>query len=137
MSEDEKPYKRPHPDVLAPGEPYPPRGGETVGTSEGSLPRVFPQAPIEERPSIEINPDNTHVVDADELHFHPTVKNFDVEGFIQSVCSVASNEMNKKPFIQINFGNGTAVFSYKKVKGAYDVTQVTGPGVVNDFEEEK
>jgi len=42
MSEDEKPYKRLHPDVLAPGEPHPPKDGETAGAGSTYYPDSIP-----------------------------------------------------------------------------------------------
>lgn len=131
--EEKKRYVREHPAVLAPNEPYPLRDGETVGGSRE--PKAAQEIPVvPEAPAIVMTKENTHIVDAEELKYHPTSRDVDVEAFIQSACSIADHGEHKKPYVQINFGNGTAVFSYEERGHRYKATQVTGKGIVNDFE---
>ncbi len=109
------------------------------------VPQMHPQSAIAEKTSeqVQLTKENTHTVPFEDLvypesHKKATRLPYEISRMIQSVCSIA--DRYHKPFVQINFANGTRVFTYKRKKGyvdikrgAYSFSLVSHPDVVDDF----
>lgn len=76
--------------------------------------------------------ENLHVFDAEhEYPGHTEEEKIEIRALIQSACGFAG--FQKKPYVQINFLNGSRVYAYTVRKGVYIPKVVSDPDVVDDF----
>jgi hypothetical protein len=103
--------------------------------SEPEYPNVTPREPekIESGKHL-LTRENLHVFDAEyEYPGSTEEEKEEVDALIRNACSFAG--FLKKPYVQINFQNGSRVYTYTVKKGVYKPEVVSDPDVVDDFKE--
>lgn len=109
---------------------------DAVGTpSEPEYPNVTPREPEKiESGKHMLTRENLHVFDAEyEYPGSTEEEKEEVRALIRNACAFAG--FLKKPYVQINFQNGSRVYTYKIKKGEYKPEVVSDPDVVDDFRE--